>query len=230
MIRTATLALMTSLLAMAPAAVPALAQDHGDHHPADHGAMATHEGMPDGWLMRMDRSGAAPDMVDFQVMEPGWHVKTGRAGAGIFWMPRLPATGEYRVRTTYYLFNPASHAEAFGLFVGGEGLDAADQEYVYFLVRQTGEYLVKRRTGETTADIVAWTAHPAVPTAPAGEPGPTRYDLAVRVGATDVELLVNGATVHTLRRAGLDTDGAVGLRINHMLDVHVEDLVVDTDL
>lgn len=222
MARITTFALMALM-----AAAPAAAQDHGDHTPADHGAMATDEGMPDGWLMRFDRAQATPDMADFQIMEPGWHVKTGRAGAGIYWMPDMDVDDEYTVRTTYYLFSPASHAEAFGLFVGGEDLGDTDQRYVYFLVRQTGEYLIKRRSGDETENVVGWTAHDAIPVAPAGEQGPTQYDLAVQVGEDAVAFMVNGTTVHTLSLPPEDKDGVVGLRINHMLDVHVEGLEVE---
>lgn len=230
MSRTTSLALTALLAAAAMITAPAAAQDHGDHARADHGAMATSEGMPDGWLMRFDRSAATPDMADFRVMEPGWHVETGRAGAGIFWMPDMTAGGEYTARTTYHLFSPASHAEAFGLFLGGEELGAADQRYLYFLVRQTGEYLIKRRTGDETENVVGWTRHESIPVAPAGEQGPTRYDLAVEVGTETVDFEVNGTTVHSLPAAQVDVDGIVGLRINHMLNVHVEGLEIEGQL
>jgi hypothetical protein len=225
-----TRALTLTLLALL-AGAPAVAQEH-DHPPADahaagHHDLATHEGMPDGWLMRFDREAAGPDMAAFETMPPGWHVKTGRAGAGIFWMPEMAVAGPFTARSTFHLFNPASHAESFGLFLGGSALDAADQEYLYFLVRQTGEYLIKRRDGAETTNVVGWTRHDAIPVAPAGEPGPTRYDLAVEVGAGSVEFRVNGATVHTLPAAQVDADGVVGLRINHMLDIHVEELAVE---
>lgn len=218
-------ALATLVLAMPAATI--VAQDQGDHTPADHGAMATTEGLPDGWVMRFDRSGVGPDMVDFRVMEPGWHMTTGRAGSGIYWQPDMTASGEYTVETTMHLFEPASHAEAFGIFIGGESLGEADQSYLYFLVRQTGEYLVKRRAGADTEDVVGWTAHDAIPEAPPGEQGPTRYDLAVRVGAETVELDVNGETVHSMPRNDLSTDGVAGIRVNHMLDIHVETLTLD---
>ncbi len=224
MTRTLTLVVATFLMA-----APAAAQEHDAHALPDHGPAVTAEGMPDGWLMRFDRPDASAEMADFQVMEPGWHVKTGRSGAGVYWMEGMGGSGEYRAHTRYHLFSPASHAEAFGLFVGGEGLGSAEQEYLYFLVRQTGEYLIKRRVGSETADIVGWTRHEAIPVAPAGEQGPTQYDLAVDVGPETVSFTVNGTTVHTLPRSEVDTDGVVGLRINHMLDVHVEELAVDSD-
>lgn len=188
--------------------------------------LATSEGVPAGWMMRLDRPSAAHDMVEFRVMEPGWHVTTGRAGAAIFWQPETTASGTYTARTTLHLFDPASHAESFGLFIAGQELEAPDQQYLYFLVRQTGEYLIKRRVGTETADVVGWTGHEAIPEMAPGAEEATQYDLAIAVGASDVAFQVNGATVHTLPRSEVRTDGVVGLRVNHMLDLHVEALEI----
>lgn len=217
-----TLACLAALLFLAAPGV--VAQDTGDHAPADQEGMATTHGVPEGWMMRFDRSGAGQDMVDFRVMEPGWHVTTGRAGAAIFWQPGMDASGNYSVATQMHLFEPASHAEAFGLFVGGEKLGAADQTYLYFLVRQTGEYLIKRRTGAETANVVGWTPHDAIPTMEPGAGDPTEYNLAVEVGSENVAFKVNGTAVHTLPASDVDTDGQAGIRINHMLDIHVQTL------
>lgn len=201
---------------------PAVAQDH--QHAGHQGAMATSEGLPDGWMMRLDRANAAADMARFRTMSPGWHVTTGGRGAAIFWRPSVTGSGSYTATTTIHLMKPAEHAEAFGLFIGGQDLSRPGQSYLYFLVRQTGEFLIKRRAGDATENVVGWTRHQAVPVA--GADGSTAYTLAVRTGATDVEFMVNGATVHSMSKSQLRTDGLVGLRVNHMLDVHVESLEV----
>lgn len=180
--------------------------------------------LPDGWAMRFDRPSAGADMVDFRVMEPGWHVTTGRAGAAIFWQPGMTAGGDYRFSTAMHLFDPASHAESFGLFVGGDDLDGANQEYLYFLVRQTGEYLIKRRVGSETEDVVGWTAHAAIPEMAPGAEESTKYELAVEVTGAEARFLVNGAVVHTLSTDAVDAGGQVGIRVNHMLDLHIEQL------
>jgi hypothetical protein len=189
------IALLSLSLLLMPGLLPGVvsAQDH-DHPGPAHGPHATADGLPDGWLMRLDRESFTPDMVDFQIMDPGWHVKTGRA-AGIFWRPEMVADGEFSARAVYHLFSPASHAEAFGLFVGGRDLGDDGQQYLYFLVRQTGEYLIKRRTGSETSDIIGWTRHPAIPMAPPGELGPTAYEMAIAVGAGDVTFMVNGRSI-----------------------------------
>ena len=212
---------MFMALALLAAGAPLAAQDTGM---ADPQVMATDAGLPDGWMMRLDRPDAGSEMVDFRVMEPGWHATTGRAGAAIFWQPGMEANGAYRFSTAMHLFDPAEHAEAFGLFVGGDDLDAADQSYVYFLVRQTGEYLIKRRTGTETENIVGWTAHEAVPEMAPGAEESTEYDLAIDVDDDEVSFMVNGAAVHTLPASQVETGGQVGLRINHMLDLHIEQL------
>ena len=214
---------MRSMIPLALAAILAAAPlaAQGDHSAAHDRGMASAEGMPHGWLMRLDGANATPDMVSFSTMAPGWHVTTGRA-AGIFWQPSMSAEGQYRLESTIHLMKPAAHPEAFGVFIGGRALQAEGQRYLYFLVRQNGQYLIKRRQGSTTESVVGWTAHEAIPSAAAN--GSTRYDLAIDVRAETVAFIVNGVTVHTLPKAGLATDGIAGLRINHMLDAHVASL------
>lgn len=204
---------LAAIAALALIAAPAAAQE-----------MATSQGLPDGWMMRFDRPGTAMDQADFRTMEPGWHVTSGRAGAAIYWQPGMEADGPFRFSTAMHLFDPADHAEAFGLFVGGQDLDGADQQYLYFLVRQTGEYLIKRRMGSETANVVGWTAHSAIPEMAPGAEESTEYDLAIQVDGDEVAFMVNGATVHTVPADQVDTAGQVGIRVNHMLDLHIEQL------
>ena len=46
--------------------------------------------------------------------------------------------------------------------------------------------------------------------------------LEVRVAGDTVTYLVNDQTVHTMPKGSLKTDGLVGVRINHVLDVQVD--------
>jgi hypothetical protein len=207
---------LATLLAVAPLA----AQE--DHGAAAREGLATAAGMPEGWLVRFDHSGATADPASFSTMVPGWHVTTGGRGAAIFWRPAVSATGSYRLESTIHLMKPSAHPEAFGIFVGGEDLESEDQRYLYFLVRQNGQFLIKRRLGARTENVVGWTARDAIPVA--GTDGSTPYHLAIDVGPENIAFIVNGATVQTVPRSGLTTDGVVGIRINHMLDTHVEKL------
>jgi hypothetical protein len=183
--------------------------------------MAAAQELPEGWQARLDRAQAPADAVTFQVMEPGWHVTTGRAGSGIFWQPAMTTAPEFQARALIHLMNPAPHPEAFGVIIGGQDLDGPDQKYLYFVVRQTGEYLVRVRRGDGTEDVAGWAAHDAIPVA---TDGATAYEIGVTADADAVAFTVNGTTVHTLPAADFRTDGVVGLRINHMLDLHLEEL------
>lgn len=49
-----------------------------------------------------------------------------------------------------------------GIFFGGRDLEGEGQSHTYFLVRDGGEFIVKRREGAETPTLVAWTTHPAV--------------------------------------------------------------------
>lgn len=50
--------------------------------------------------------------------------------------------------------------------------------------------------------------------------------LAVEVGSSQVRFLVNGTEVATQPRSAVDTAGITGLRVNHLLDVHIGDLML----
>jgi hypothetical protein len=162
--------------------------------------------------------------VFFVNMVPGWHITTGPAA--IFYHPASTGEGEYRAEALIHLFEPGDRLEAYGLMIGGQNLDADEVAYDYFVIRRTGEFLVKRRTGDETSILIPWTAHSAIRPYPADATGAIANTLAVDVGAAEVVFLVNDTEVARLPRASVHTDGVVGLRINHGLNVHVETFAV----
>lgn len=182
---------------------------------------------PEGWMVRTDRGGHGPgEAIDFKDMPPGWHITTGPAA--IFYRPDQTASGTYRVEAETHLFDPGQRREGYGIIFGGKELDADAQEYTYFLIRRDGSYLVKRRDGAETAVIQGWTEHPAIVAwdEKPEDAATTRNLLAVEVGDSELAFFVNGEEVHRLPREGLSTDGVVGLRVNHSLDLHVTRLDV----
>ncbi len=114
------------------------------------------------WEVRLDRSEA--DEGGFQLVETdeGFDLSTGPAG--IFYEPTtLFESGDYTLSATFTERELSSeHAESYGVFIGGRDLQGPGVEYTYFLVRSTGEYLVKRREGDETHDLVDWTSDEAV--------------------------------------------------------------------
>lgn len=186
--------------------------------------------IPQGWEVRPDRGGhaghgAAPEGLEFVTMPPGWHINTGPAV--ILWEPATTASGDYRVEADIHLFDPAGRREAFGLFIGGADLHGEGQRYTYFLLRDGGQFLVKRRAGAETPTVVDWTTHPAIRKwADRGDGASVLNNLAVEVRGDRVRVLVNGEEVSSVPRAQVDAEGIVGLRVNHSLELHVSRLEV----
>ena len=179
---------------------------------------------PEGWNVRFDDPGASEaDLEMFVAMPPGWHVTTGPAA--IFWTPENRISGDFRAEMEVFLFDPQGRREAFGIFVGGEDLDGPDQEYTYFLLRDGGQYIIKRREGSEAPTVQPWTDHEAIHSfADRGDDSSVLNILAVEARGDTVRFLVNGTEVASLPRSRVPVDGIYGFRINHALNVHVRSL------
>ena len=77
---------------------------------------------PEGWQVRFDHEGASMDDLYLVTMTPGYHVTTGPAM--IAWHPDSVATGDFRIESETFLFDPQGRREAFGFFIGGSDLQA----------------------------------------------------------------------------------------------------------
>lgn len=188
------------------------------------GSLAAQEGeRPEGWKVRFDRAGSPDSALFFVSMPPGYHITTGPSG--ILYDPSQTARGAYRVESEIHLFDPSGRREAFGIFFGGQDLEGPDQSYTYFLIRNGGQFLVKRRAGSRTEDIRPWTAHEGIVSWD-GSAETAKNVLAVDIGTDTVTFFVNGEAVTSLSRSEVGTDGVVGLRVNHGLNVHVARLDV----
>jgi hypothetical protein len=215
------------LIALAALAVatPLTAQDHSHHHGhAGHGAVQAGT-LPAGWQARLDRDNASMANVTFARMgETGYHVTLGPSG--IFYNPAHTAQGSYTAKARFTQLAPTRHPEGYGILIGGQNLDAPNQDYLYFLIRQDGRFLVKHRAGGETHTIQDWTEHPAI--ARVEGTGSASNTLAIEAGPQRARFLINGVQVANFQDlAHLNTAGIVGLRINHNLDVHVEDFGIE---
>ena len=183
---------------------------------------------PAGWEVRLDHPdrGSAED-VRLTTMSPGWHVTTGPAA--ILYDPTRTASAPYRVEAELHLFDPGERREGYGIFIGGQDLQGDAQAYTYFLLRQDGRYLVKRRAGAETPTVTDWTEAPAINAWAERTEGESSVanTIAVDVGTDEVVFSVNGTELARVPAADVDTDGVAGLRINHSLDVHVERFEVE---
>jgi hypothetical protein len=183
---------------------------------------------PAGWKMRIDASTSAQDPDDrkdvtFMAMGKGFHVAGGPAG--VYWNPANTAMGNFTAKGTFTLVKPSSHPNYYGLVIGGQALESANQAYTYFTVAQNGTYLIKQRTGEGTRDVARMKSD-AVKTP--DSTGKSVNVLEVRVAGDTISYVVNGTVVHTMPKADLkaSTDGIVGFRVNHVTEVMVDDFQV----
>ncbi len=178
---------------------------------------------PKGWKMRVDRSASAsdpdaPGAIKFMAMGGSLHFVNPQAA--VFWNPSNSASGAYTLKGTFTLMKPSGHTNYYGLVFGGSDLDGAQQKYTYFLVAQDGTFLVKKRDGEATADVVKKTPSDAVKK-PAAD-GKSTNALEVRVSAAKIDYVVNGSVVGSTPKGDVKTDGVYGIRINHLLEVMVD--------
>jgi hypothetical protein len=181
---------------------------------------------PDGWLTRFDREGMSEaDIESFVEMPPGWHVTTGPAG--IFWHPQNVATGNFRAEMEVFLFDPEGRREAFGMILGGSDLEGPGQDYTYFLLRDGGEYIIKRREGTEAPTVRPWTSDEAIlGYADRGDEATARNVLAVEASTNEVRFYVNDAEVARVPRREVGVDGIFGFRANHQLNLHISRLDV----
>ncbi len=179
---------------------------------------------PEDWNVRFDRADAEDANLFFVTMTPGWHVTTGPAG--ILYDPSRTATGTFRVESEIFLFDPGDRdREAFGVFFGGMELNGARQAYSYFVIRN-GRFSIKRREGSETSTVQEWTPSTAM-VRHDGVDATAKNVLAVEVDANEVSFYINGERVASHPTSSMRTDGIVGLRVNHNLNLHVSSLSVE---
>jgi hypothetical protein len=200
-----------TVLALAALAAPSAGQDL--QRPAD-------------WKVRFDDPSATESQLEtFVEMPPGWHVTSGPAA--IYYAPGQTAEGDFRAEMEVYLFDPGSRREAFGIFLGGHDLEGDGQEYTYFLIRNGGQFIVKRREGADAPTILPWKSHEAILSyADRGEDVSVKNVLAVEARGADVRFFVNGQEVASLPRSQVAVDGTYGFRVNHGLNLHISKLEV----
>ena len=206
------------------AAVPIAAQQHKDHDPDIKVAGGA---LPKGWSGRTDKAGEKLADAKFVTMGTGFHVTSGPAA--IYWSKSGKTKGPFTASATFRQTKNPAHPEAYGIFFQGNKLETPKRSYAYLLVRGDGKFMVNHRASavpDVVHKIIDWTENAAVKKADAN--GVATNTVGVDASRPDsVRLTVNGVQVAALPGAHIgNTDGYVGLRVNHNLDVHISDFVV----
>ena len=180
--------------------------------------------LPAGWSARPDGNGDRTQ-IKFVTMEPGYHLTLGPAS--ILYRSEDRATGPFHTLATFHQTKRLKHSEGYGLFLGGQALSGRGQRYTYFLVRDDGTYLIKRRTGEQTTELTkGWISHPAIKKGDAQGKTSNLLEIDAKRDPGKVDFKVNGQTVYTTEPRNVELSGIVGVRANHNLDIHIEGFAV----
>ncbi len=218
--------LTVALLAVAAAACNAQSgQQQEQQQPAQQGEndptrRAAGGSIPAGWQIRIDDKDATrytTNDIRFVPMGGGFHITSGPAAI----YPGADLPNEFVLEATFNQTQAPSHPEAYGLFFSGRDLESSDkQEYVYFLVRGNGQFLINHRAGRDVHKIFDWADNAAINKQDAS--GKATNKLTVRAGADSVRFLANGRQLAAISRQEISNPrGKAGLRVNHNLDVHV---------
>lgn len=178
--------------------------------------------LPPGWSARGDKTREIAG-VAFSTMGDGFHVTTGPAG--IFYRAEDAVENNFHAEAELTQTKAPEHAEAYGLFFGGTGLESTGQKYTYFLVRGDGQFTIKQRNADIVNTVVDWTPNAAVVQADAE--GKATNTLTIDAKGETITFGANGQTLHTMDVRPDQMNGIVGLRVNHNLDVHVGRFEVD---
>ena len=174
--------------------------------------------VPAGYTAVPDKASADMSKMVYTASGANWDVTTGPAH--ILFSDKDAATGSYAVNATIVQLAKPTHPEAYGLFLGGKDLaDTAKRTYTYFVVRGTGEYLVKVMNGSKTTTVTNWTSNENIPKEDAT--GKATYALKVHVAPTAFHFFVNGKMIAEVPKGMSPAEGIAGLRINHSLHLLV---------
>jgi hypothetical protein len=174
-----------------------------------------------GWWARLDDP--KEGRTGLRVTSSGGGVRIVTGPNAIFFDPEIGGDANYTVRATFTQNKPASHEVAYGLFIGGSDLDLENQRYTYFVIRQDGKFLIRKRNGAKTMNVAGdWADHPAVAKADAS--GKQVNELAISVEKDAVTFMANGQVVAKHPATAVDTNGIAGVRIGHGLDIQVDKL------
>lgn len=176
-----------------------------------------------GWWGRLDDVKEPMTGLKFAPMNGGLHATTGPNI--IFWDPQQVAMGNYTVKATFSVTKQPSHEVSYGLFIGGDNLDGDKQKYSYFLIREDGQFLIKKRDGTATSNVAGdWAKNPAVTAMAAGS---QKNELSIQVSKERVSFMANGKEVASHPATAIDTNGVVGLRIGHGMDIQIDGFAIE---
>ncbi len=186
-----------------------------------------------GWTGKIDageeKLGQALNNAKFAENGGTFNVTTGPAVS--YWNPANKATGDYTVTATFSepkFMNLNSHPHPYGIFIAGNDLGTADQNYLYCAAYGNGNFIV-RGFGPETFRMNGGRGEANAAVHKAAAPGaPVTQEIAMSVKGGKVECSINGTVVASYDKSAVvtagklkSTDGIYGLRFAHNTEVAV---------
>ena len=180
--------------------------------------------LPKYWEVRLDKANENKNDIKVTRDSNYNHFITGPAA--IYYNTKNAEYGQYKIEAEFIQVKPSEHPEGYGLFFAGSNLQKDNQNYIYFLIRQDGKYLIKERNGKDTKEIVNWKSDDNINSQ--NKKGKTINKLTITVNPRVVIFGANGKAVKFYEKfLFAKTVGIVGLRINHNLNIKVSGLKIE---
>jgi len=186
-----------------------------------------------GWQGRPDPGTGAVTDSSLDVKGSDFEIHTGPAM--LYWNPANKATGDFTVSATFTepkYMSSNNHPHPYGVFIGGSNLDNDKITALYCAAYGRGTFIV-RGFGPAAFQVNGrGGANDAVHKA--GAPGESvEQTIALSVKGDNVSCSINGTVVGTYPKSEVvgagkltTTDGIVGVRVAHNVDVNVKDFKI----
>jgi hypothetical protein len=187
------------------------------------------------WTGKIDANEerAGRTLNDAKLSKDGDKLQVTTGPAVAYWNPANKASGDYTVKATFTepkYMNLNSHPHPYGIFIAGNDLGTADQNYLYCAAYGNGNFIVRGFGPAPFQMNGRGEANPAVHKAAAvGQP--VTQDIAISVKGDKVECSINGTVVGSYDKSAVvtsgklkSTDGVYGLRFAHNTEVTVTGL------
>ena len=186
-----------------------------------------------GWQGRPDPGTGAVNDASLDVKGSDIEVHTGPAM--LYWNPANKGTGDFTVTATFSepkYMSSNDHPHPYGVFIGGSNLDGANATALYCAAYGRGTFIVREFTPAVVNINGRGASNDAIHKA-AGRGESVDQTIAMSVKGSRVTCSINGTEVASYDKGEVTgagkiptTDGIVGLRVAHNVDVNVKDFKI----
>ncbi len=194
--------------------------------PAQHFPGPNEGKRPAGWMVRADSAGSSKDTLLLVNKAPGWYIKSGPAA--LVWTPRDAAHGTFTATALLYLGPPRpADPVGYGMFFGGQNLNAPTASYFEFLIRNDAKFSVLKHAGGKNMIVKDWTLLAGIGQHAGKRDHIQRNVLRIVAEPQMVTFIVNRVVAITLPRKDVDADGEFGIRIGVGQELQVDEMGVE---